>query len=107
MSLAALFMDLAVRLQSTEILQPARHAEYPAAFSRQRKSPLPPLVALMLTGMRMSIQAELDVFFGHLKGKSQLLRTVSEQAFAQARQAVTDRHSLAQRLIIDVSMIKI
>ncbi|MDL2357399.1 MAG: hypothetical protein QFF03_19265, partial [Pseudomonadota bacterium] len=27
--------------------------------------PLPTLVALLLTGMRMSIQAELDVFFGH------------------------------------------
>ena len=39
----------------------------------------------MLTGMRMSIQAEFDVFFGHLQGGSQLLRTVSEQAFAQAR----------------------
>ena len=78
-------MDLATRLQSTEFLQTARHPEHPAAFSRQRKLPLPALVALMLTGMRMSIQAELDVFFGHLQGSSQLLRTVSEQAFAQAR----------------------
>ena len=97
-SLAALFMDLATRLRSTEFLQTARHPEHPTALSRQRKLPLPTLVALMLTGMRMSIQAELDVFFGHLQGSSQLLRTVSEQAFAQARQAVTDRHSLAQRL---------
>lgn len=39
----------------------------------------------MLAGMRMSIQAELDVFFAHLQDRSQLLRTVSEQAFAQAR----------------------
>jgi hypothetical protein len=43
------------------------------------------LVALMLTAIRMSIQAELDVFFGHLQDRSQLARTVSEQAFAQAR----------------------
>nr|WP_223164782.1 hypothetical protein [Massilia mucilaginosa] len=43
------------------------------------------LVALMLSGMRMSIQAELDTFFGHLAGQAQLLRVVSEQAFAQAR----------------------
>ena len=85
MSLAALFMDLATRLRSTEFLQTARHPEHPATFSRQRKLPLPTLVAPMLTGMRMSIQAELDVFFGHLQGSSQLLRTVSEQAFAQAR----------------------
>ena len=55
------------------------------AFTRRRKLPLPTLVALMLTGMRMSIQAELDTFFGHLAGQAQLLRTVSEQAFAQAR----------------------
>lgn len=39
----------------------------------------------MLSGMRMSVQAELDTFFGHLAGRAQLLRTVSEQAFAQAR----------------------
>jgi hypothetical protein len=85
MSLAALFMDLTVRLQSAEFLQSARHAEHPTAFSRQRKLPLPILVALMLTGTCMSIQAELDVFFGHLQNGSQLVRTVSEQAFAQAR----------------------
>jgi hypothetical protein len=85
MSLASLFMDLAVRLQSSEFLQAARHPEHPAAFSRQRKLPLPTLVALMLTGMRMSIQAELDMFFGHLQGGSLLVRKVSEQAFAQAR----------------------
>lgn len=85
MSLASLFMDFAVRLQSAEFLQIARHPEHPKAFSRQRKLPLPTLVALMLTGMCMSIQAELDVFFGHLQDRSQLVRTVSEQAFAQAR----------------------
>jgi hypothetical protein len=85
MSLAALFIDLAVQLQSTEFLQPARHPEHPTAFSRRRKLPLPSLVALMLSGMRMSVQAELDTFFGHLAGRAQLLRTVSEQAFAQAR----------------------
>ena len=39
----------------------------------------------MLTGMRMSIQAELDTFFGHLVNQAQLVREVSEQAFAQAR----------------------
>ena len=59
--------------------------EHPTAFTRRRKLPLPSLVALMLFGMRMSVQAELDTFFGHLAGRAQLLRTVSEQAFAQAR----------------------
>ncbi|MFM9438469.1 hypothetical protein ACFDR9_005576, partial [Janthinobacterium sp. CG_23.3] len=55
MSLAALFNDLAAHLQSVEFLLTARHIEHPAAFSRQRKLPLPALVALMLTGMRMSV----------------------------------------------------
>jgi len=85
MSLTALFTDLSVRLQSTEFLQSARHPEHPTAFTRRRKLPLPSLVALMLSGMRMSVQAELDTFFAHLAGPAQLLRTVSEQAFAQAR----------------------
>lgn len=39
----------------------------------------------MLTGIRMSIQVELDTFFVHLVGQAQLLRMVSEQAFVQAR----------------------
>jgi hypothetical protein len=39
----------------------------------------------MLTGMRKSIQAELDSFFAHLNQQAQLMREVSEQAFAQAR----------------------
>lgn len=85
MSLTTLFTDLALRLQSTEFLESARHPEHPTAFTRRRKLPLPSLVALMLTGMRMGVQAELDTFFAHLAGQAQLLRTVSEQAFAQAR----------------------
>ena len=36
-------------------------------------------------GMRMSIQAELDTFFAHLRQQAQLVHEVSEQAFAQAR----------------------
>lgn len=39
----------------------------------------------MLTGMRMSVLAELDTFFSHLRQQAQLVHEVSEQAFAQAR----------------------
>ncbi|GGE73473.1 hypothetical protein GCM10008020_17670 [Massilia psychrophila] len=39
----------------------------------------------MLTGMRMSVQAELDTFFAHLRQQARLVHAVSEQAFAQAR----------------------
>jgi len=83
--LTTLFQDFAARLCSTEFLIEARHPDHPAAFSRCRKLPLATLVAIMLTGMRMSVQAELDTFFAHLRLQAQLLHEVSEQAFAQAR----------------------
>jgi hypothetical protein len=35
--------------------------------------------------MRMSVQSELDMFFAHLRQQAQMVREVSEQAFAQAR----------------------
>ena len=85
MSLDSLFIDLAARLRSVEFLSDAVHPDLPTAFTRQRKLPLPTLVALMLSGMRKSIQSELDEFFAHLNNKAQLVREVSEQAFAQAR----------------------
>lgn len=83
--LITLFQDFAARLCSTEFLHEARHPDHPTAFSRCRKLPLATLVAIMLTGMRMSVQAELDTFFAHLRQQAQLLHEVSEQAFAQAR----------------------
>jgi hypothetical protein len=85
MSLSSLFVDLAARIGSAEFLLGAAHPENPTAFTRQRKLPLPVLVALMLSGMRKSIQCELDEFFAHLDNHAQLARKVSEQAFAQAR----------------------
>lgn len=83
--LSTLFQDFAARLCSTEFLLDARHPDHPAAFSRCRKLPLATLVAIMLTGMRMSIQAELGTFFAHLRQQAQLVHEVSEQAFSQAR----------------------
>ena len=85
MSLSALFSDLSAHLASPEFLLTARHREHPTAFTRTRKLPLPSLIALLLCGMRMSIQAELDQFFAHLRQQAQLVRNVSAQAFSQAR----------------------
>lgn len=85
MPLHSLYVDLAARLRSAEFLLDAAHPDHPTAFTRQRKLPLPTLVALMLSGMRKSIQGELDEFFAHLSQRAQLVREVSEQAFAQAR----------------------
>ncbi|WP_436023809.1 hypothetical protein [Trinickia sp. LjRoot230] len=50
----------------------------------------PTLVAVMLCGLRKSIQAELDEFFGHLRQQAGLARDVSEQAFASARAKLAD-----------------
>lgn len=85
MSIASLFTDLAAHMQSPEFHASARHPDHSTAFTRRRKLPLPYLVALLLSGMRKSVQAELDTFFGHLQQGAQLVRHVSEQAFALAR----------------------
>ena len=85
MSLNSLFADLVKRLRSAEFLLHAVHPDHPTAFTRQRKLPLSALVALLLSGMRKSVQGELDEFFAHLSQRAQLVRKVSEQAFAQAR----------------------
>jgi hypothetical protein len=53
--LSTLFQDFAARLCSPQFLINAHHSDHPAAFSHCRKLPLPALVAIMLTGMRMSI----------------------------------------------------
>jgi hypothetical protein len=85
MSLSTLLADLAAHMQTDQFRQLACDPEHPTAFQRRRKLPLPALIALMLTGMRKSVQTELDEFFGHLQQQAQLLRKVSGQAFAQAR----------------------
>ena len=85
MSLTALFSDLATHLKSPDFLVLAPHPDHPTAFTRARKLPLPNLISLMLTGMRKSVQSELDEFFAHLNQKAQLMHVVSAQAFAQAR----------------------
>ena len=83
--LQALLIDLATRIQSPEFLVAARHPDHPTAFTRRRKLPLVSLVVLMISGMRKSIQAELDEFFAHLQKQAHLVRRVSEQGFAKAR----------------------
>lgn len=85
MSLLPLLSAFFAHLHSSEFLEAARHPAHARAFTRQRKLPLPDLVAVMLSGMRKSIQAELDEFFAHLDLQAQLVRHVSERAFSRAR----------------------
>ena len=85
MPLSVIFSELAAYIASPDFLLTARHPDHPTAFTRDRKLPLASLVAVLLCGMRLSIQAELDRFFASLRQQAQLVRHVSEQAFSQAR----------------------
>lgn len=85
MFLPSLFSAFADYLHSPEFRALACGQDAAKAFSRRRKLPLPTLVAVMLGGMRKSVQSELDEFFAHLQQQAQLVREVSEQAFAKAR----------------------
>lgn len=85
MPLSSLFADFSALLHSPQFHERARHSDHVTAFRRRRKLPLPTLVAVMLCGMRKSVHAELDEFFGHLRQQASLAHEVSEQAFARAR----------------------
>jgi hypothetical protein len=56
---------------------------------------LPALLALLLSGMRRGIQAELDEFFAHIEQRAQLERHVSERAFFSARAKLSPTASRA------------
>jgi hypothetical protein len=85
MSLPSLFSAFSLFLHSPQFRNLACHADAGNAFVRRPKLPLPALVAIMLSGMRKSVQTELDEFFAHLKEQAQLVHHVSEQAFAKVR----------------------
>jgi len=85
MHLSRLCASFAEYLHSDHFLQLARHAEFPRAFARERKLPLPARVASLVSGLCRSVQAELDELFGQLQQHAALVRHVSAQAFAQAR----------------------
>lgn len=88
-------------LHSDDFRTRARRPEFPTAFTRNRKLPLPALVAFMLGGLRKSVQTELDEFFGRLHAQAGLLRAVTEQAFALARAKLAPEalHWLNERLL--------
>lgn len=85
MSFDSLLGAFSAHLMSEQFYQTARDKTCPNAFSRTRKLPLHALVAMLLCGMKKSIQAELGEFFAHLQQQAQLVHHVSAQAFAKAR----------------------
>lgn len=82
-------LDFAEVIASPAFAQLARHPDFPEAFTRVRKLPLPALVATLLVMRSGSQQALLDTFFTDLcrpaGGRAGLLRVVSDRAFAKAR----------------------
>ena len=85
MSLPSLFTAFSQLMHSPQFRDLACHADAGNAFVRRRKLALPALVAVMLSGMRKSVQTELDECFAHLKEQAKLVHHVFEQAFAKAR----------------------
>ena len=59
-------------------------------FSRTGKLGFPRLVACMLGGFTSKVQIELNLFFANLANRADLERVVSAQAFAKARNKITD-----------------
>jgi len=70
-------------LHSPDLIQRSRLT--PTAFTRQRQLTLPRLVAMMLSSMCSSVQAELDSLFAQIEQVPTRVRRVSAQAFSQAR----------------------
>lgn len=78
-------LELSERIASDDFAQLARHPEFPNAFTRTRKLPLPALIAALLSMRNQSQQAMLDGFFASVCGAGGSLRAVSDRAFARAR----------------------
>jgi hypothetical protein len=78
-----LFRRLRDLLRDPEFI--CRHRESPRDFVRDRKLPLPRLVAFLTNLVKGSVQDELDQFFGALSGASTAIRGVGKSALTQAR----------------------
>jgi len=78
-------LELSERIASDEFAQSARHPDFPKAFTRSRKLPLPALIGALLSMRNQSQQAMLDGFFASVCGSVDPLREASDRAFAKAR----------------------
>jgi Transposase DDE domain len=82
-------LEFAERVASADFAQIARHPEFPQAFTRNRKLPLPALIGALVSMRNQSQQAMLDGFFASVhasqEGSHGFVRGVSDRAFAKAR----------------------
>ena len=79
-------LELSERIASDEFAQIARHPDHPKAVTRKRKLPLPALIGALMSMRNQSQQAMLDGFFASVCGSPDLIREVSDRAFAKARE---------------------
>lgn len=79
-------LELSGRIASDDFAQIARHPDFPNAFTRSRKLPLPALIGALLTMRNQSQQALLDSFFASVCATECPQRAVSDRAFAKARE---------------------
>lgn len=80
-----MLFDLGQRIQSPEFARSARHPDFPNAFTRRRKLPLPVLIASLLSMRGQSQQVMLDSFFASVCGSDGLHREITDRGFASAR----------------------
>ena len=80
-----LMAELSERIASEEFAQIARHPDFPKAFTRNSKLPLPALIAALLSMRNQSQQAMLDGFFASVHDTATPVRAVTDRAFATAR----------------------
>jgi len=82
-------LDFSDLIASDDFAQRARHPCSPKAFTRDRKLPLPALIATLLSMRACSQQTLLDTFFTNLHASvgssAAMVRGVSDRAFAKAR----------------------
>ncbi|MCF8169141.1 MAG: hypothetical protein K9J77_11065 [Rhodoferax sp.] len=85
LTLTSFFSQLSERICSSEFVADVRHVLAPQAFTRNRKLPLPKLIAALVSMRSSAVQVALDSFFGSLGSNGDLQRVVSDRAFAKAR----------------------
>jgi hypothetical protein len=83
-------LDFSDLIASPTFAQRGRHPNSPNSFTRDRKLPLPALIAALLSMRASSQQSFLDTFFAHLHASmgcsaAEMIRGVSDRAFAKAR----------------------
>ena len=103
--------EFSTRIASAEFAQIARHPDFPQAFTRNSKLPLPALIGALLSMRNQSQQAMLDGFFASVYDTAAPVRTVTDRAFATARShlhmpALTSLNDLVVRRADEAGLIE-